>query len=194
MKRRILLYVMLLACPFLSRAQMDMAAVSLKSSLETILKDYPNAFRNLIGDEQTTNPQFSEFECRVPLAGAISTHISRFNTPNGNVVTLEALMLQTEDFNKAAARYKTICNQLKKGIFKMGQHRPYIMDGKYVHPTEEKAFHEVIYTLLPADKIVDKLKVTVALDYVFPSWEVRIRVYDKDADDKEVHGDEDDEY
>jgi len=194
MKRRILMYVMLFACPLFSRAQMDMAAVSLKNSLETILKDYPNAFRNLMGEEQGANPQFTEFACRVPLTGAISTHFSRFNTPNGNVVAFEALMLQSEDFKVAAAKYKSICSELKKGIFKMGQHRPYIMDGKFVPPSEEKAFHEVIYTLLPADMIVDKLKITVALDYVFPSWEVRIRVYDKDADNKEVYGDEDDDY
>lgn len=188
-----LVQVLPLAAQNLTQNSSVASQVSLKNSLEDILKDYPNAFRNVMGELQFDDPQFSEFASRKHLSGALSSHFLRFNTPNGNVVTYEALMFLSEDFKAASSRYKAIAQELKKGIIKMGSHRPYIIDGKYQTPTDDLKFNEVIYTLLPADRVVDKLKIVISLEYVFPEWQVNIKLYDKEKDTSEVHGDEDDD-
>lgn len=175
------------------RTVSHVAGPTLKSSVEHILKDYPNAFRNVMGAETVSNPEFTEFECTTPPTGAISAHFSKFNTPNGNVVSFEALMFRSEDFKAASAKYKAICNELKRGIINMGKHRPYIMDGTYNQPSEEKGFSETLYALMPSDDVVEKLKIVVTMEFVFPEWDVCIKMYDKGADTEMMLEDDDDD-
>jgi hypothetical protein len=166
---------------------------STKLALEKVLIDYPNAFKNICGEVEEEDPSYTVYALKTPFPGAIHSFVKRFNTPNGNVVSFDALMLQTEDFKQAANQYKTLCTSLKRGIIHMGKHRPYILDGKFLPPTEEKRFHETVFALMPTDDMVHRLKVVITLEYVLPHWELRIRLYDKAPDDEMVLEDEDDQ-
>ena len=75
----------------------------------------------------------------------------------------------------------------------MGKHRPYIMDGTYNLPSEEKGFSETLYALMPSDDVVEKLKIVVTMEFVFPEWDVCIKMYDKGADTEMMLEDDDDD-
>ncbi|HEY8388918.1 MAG TPA: hypothetical protein VIK74_09955 [Parasegetibacter sp.] len=172
---------------------LNLPSSSVKPHLEEVLKDYPNAFRNIQGVEICTYPGYTTYECAREIPGAVSASISRYATENGNVVSFEALMFSSENFNQAAAKYRSLFNDLSKGVIKMDRHRHYVLDGTFEKPFEEKKFFETSLRLLPADEVVDKLKLVITIEYVFPEWQVKIKLYDKEADDQIILGDEDDD-
>jgi hypothetical protein len=57
--------------------------------------------------------------------------------------------------------------------------------GEYDEPDESKKFSTSTFRLLPAASNLPKLKVDVALQFVFPEWKVNLLVYQKDREDNE---------
>jgi len=60
---------------FLSAFSLSAQVIPVKNALQTdiakVINDYPNGFKNIIGDEIIENPQSKEFECRVSVKDAI---------------------------------------------------------------------------------------------------------------------------
>ncbi|HJS54644.1 MAG TPA: hypothetical protein VJ765_08880 [Chitinophagaceae bacterium] len=45
---------------------------TLQTDVAKVISDYPNGFKNIIGDELVSNPQTIEFECRASVKDAIA--------------------------------------------------------------------------------------------------------------------------
>jgi hypothetical protein len=163
-----------------STAQLKLPFTGIGPDVRKVIEDYPNHFNNLLGELIAQNPQSTDYECNFKMEGAVDVSITQYSSAKNNVCSWQALMLNTESFEKAKQKFKALFNQLNNLNTKAGH-----LKGNYITPTEEKRFAAVLFSFNPSDETIKKLKVELSLQYEEMEWKVRVLVYDRDREDDE---------
>ena len=155
------------------------------NDIKKVIEDYPNHFNNILGEVIVQNPQSIDYQCNFKVNGAEETTITHYSSKNDNVCSWQSLLLTTESFDKAKQKFKSLFSQLNNLSVHTGSSNAFHLKGTYVAPVEEKFFTSVLYSFIPTDDIVKKLKVELSLQYQLMEWKVRVLVYDKEREDNE---------
>jgi hypothetical protein len=155
------------------------------ASLEKVIQDYPNRFKNIKGEVIVENPQTTEYQSKVQLAGASPCVVTRYSSTKNDVYSWGCTIIKTEDFNTAKNKFREVFAQIKNSIIKPRDGKPFILNGQYEAPSEEKKFTTIIFELIPAVGEMKKVKVDLSLQYEVTEWRLSLTVYDRDRKDDE---------
>lgn len=155
------------------------------NDVKKVIEDYPNRFINLMGEMITENTQSTDYQCNFTVNGAEEATITRYSAKK-EVCSWQALMLTTENFDKARQKFKSLYNQLNNLSVNTGGSKNFHLKGKYEAPQEEKKFAAILFSFEPESESVKKLRVEISMQYFAPmEWKVKVLVYDKDREDDE---------
>lgn len=170
----------------LTNAQLKLPAINgIGNDVKKVILDYPNRFINLMGEIITENTQSTDYACNFKVNGAEEVIITRYSAKK-EVCSWEAVMLTTENFEKAKQKFKALFNQLNNLAVNMGTGPNYHLKGKYEPPTDASKFTSVLFTFDPENEEIKKLRVELVMQYYAPmDWKVKILVYDRDREDDE---------
>ena len=80
--------------------------IPIKNALQTdiakVISDYPNGYKNIIGEQIMENPQSIEFECLVAVKDAIKCKLIKYSSNVKEFYSWEAEMIKTDDFEIAS--------------------------------------------------------------------------------------------
>ncbi len=155
------------------------------SDIKKVFANYPNGFQSITGDIIAENAQSTDFECTIAVNGAEETFITRFSGEK-RVSSWQAIMLTTENFNKAKQRFRVLFSQLNDlSITVAGQ--TYKLKGDYAVPKEESKFSSVILMAEPSKEAIKKLRTELVIEFHAPmEWKVKVLIYDKERNDDEA--------
>lgn len=157
-----------------------------RQSLDKIMADYCNQFRNLKGDPIVDNPESSEFTSTVTLPGSEECTIIQMRNTKHETRAFQALMLSTDDYDAAAKKYKQLFAQLHNASIRLdnGGSR-YVVKGEMDKPTEDKDIFSTLFDITPNTNFSKNVHIELSMSYELLEWKIRIAVYDK-VDDEEV--------
>jgi hypothetical protein len=169
-----------------SPAQLRVPLLSgVAGDVKKVIQDYPNRFINLMGEVINESAQSTDYACNFKVSGAEECFITRYSAKK-EVCSWEAVMLTTENFEKAKQKFKAVFNQLNNLSVDIGDVKNLKLKGKYDAPEESKKFATSLFSFEPALEKTNRLKVEISLQYQAPmEWKVKILVYDKDREDNE---------
>lgn len=174
---------LLLTMPFFPVAQ-GVFTNQTHSTLQKVINDYPNHFRNIKGKLINEDPQSTDYSSTVQIPGSINTVITRYNSSGDKeIYSWKCLLLESEDFEEVSKKYKDLYNQIKNSIIKIDGDKPFILNGTFEVPTEEKRFTTSEFYLLPATGELKRLKVELTLEFYVTEWKVAIMVYDQQGEE-----------
>ncbi len=156
---------------------------NIKPEVEKVTGDYYDHFYNIKGEKISETESIIEYKSKVIPKGALETTIVEIKSLH-NVYSWLAIMLKTEDYEKAVEKYKQIYNQLNGAGFAMHDKTTWKFSGNYDAPDESRAFASSILEPDIIPKALRRLKVEVALNYNMPDWIVKILVYEKESDEE----------
>jgi hypothetical protein len=155
------------------------------NDVKKVIEDYPNRFINLMGEVITENTQSTDYQCNFKVNGAEEAIITRYSAKK-EVCSWEALMLTTENFDKAKQKFKSLFSQLNNLQMNAGTAKSFHLKGKYEAPEEAMKFTSVVFSFEPEREETEKLKVELSLQYHAPmEWKVKVLVYDREREDNE---------
>ena len=164
----------------ISNAQLTIRQkASIASDVKKVIDDYPNHFTNILGELIVENPQSTDYQCNFSVNGAEECIITRYSSKKP-VFSWQALMLTTDNFEKARARFRSLyaeLNNLSSGTMHL--------KGSYESPAEEKKFTSVLFSFDNAGGSIDKLKIELTIESEGMDWKVKVLVYDRDRDDED---------
>jgi uncharacterized protein involved in tolerance to divalent cations len=154
------------------------------TALQQVIGDYPNHFRNIQGDLLSSEPQSTDYTSKVLIPGALNAVVTRYNTAvDKDIYSWKCLLTESEDFDVISKKYKELYNQIKNSIIKIDGQKPFILNGTYETPTEDKKFATSEFYLLPSTGAMRKLKVELTLEYYVTEWKMALAVYDQKEED-----------
>jgi hypothetical protein len=149
-----------------------------------VVSDYPNGFKNIIGDEIIENPQSIEFECRVSIKDAIKCRLIKYSSKVKDIYSWEAEMIKTDDFEAASKKFRTIYNSLQHLSVNINGNIV-VFKGDYITPSEAIKFTTVVLDAGDKTPELKKLKLALILETDMLDWVIKIQVYEKERDDKD---------
>ena len=162
--------------------------IPVKNALQTdivkVISDYPNGYKNIIGEQIIENPQSIEFECLVTVKDAVKCKLIKYSSNVKEIYSWEAEMMKTEDFETASKKFRAIYNSLQHLTVKINGTTA-IFQGDYIKPSAAIKFTTIV--LDPGDKAPElkKLKLALILETEMLEWVIKIQVYEKEREDKE---------
>src|SRR5688572_4296957 len=179
-----LAHVLLLAMPFYAASQQSAFTNQTHTTLQKVINDYPNQFRNIKGAVIVENPQTTDYVSIVQIPGSVNTVITKYSASGDDeIYSWKCVMLESEDFEAVSKKYREIFNQMKNSIIKLDGNKPFILNGSFEEPTEEKRFISTPFTLVPASGDLKKLRVELTIEYLVTEWKVSLLVYDQPDED-----------
>jgi hypothetical protein len=155
------------------------------AALEKVIQDYPNRFKNIKGEMILDNPQTTEYRSKIEVPGSSSCTVTRYNSKKDDVYSWTCVVFQADNFDQVKDKFKEIFGQIKNTIIKIEGQKPFILNGQYEAPTEEKKFTTVVFELLPSVGDMKKVKVDLTIQYEMSDWKISLSVYDRDRKDEE---------
>jgi hypothetical protein len=155
------------------------------AGLEKVIQDYPNRFKNIKGEVIVENPQTTEYKSTIQIPGSSSCIVTRYSAAKNDVYSWGCILIKTEDFNAAKNKFREIYGQIKNSIIKIQGEKPFILNGQYESPNEEKKFTTIIFEMLPAVGDMKRVKIDLSLQYEINGWKVSLSVYDRDLNEEE---------
>ena len=162
--------------------------IPIKNALQTdiakVISDYPNGYKNIIGEQIIENPQSIEFESLVKVKDAIKCKLIKYSSNIKEIYSWEAEMIKTDDFEEASKKFSAIYNSLQHLAVNINGSTA-VFKGDYIKPTEAIKFTTLV--LDPGDKTPElkKLKLALVLETDMLDWVIKIQVYEKEREDKE---------
>ncbi len=155
------------------------------SALQQVINDFPNRFRNIKGNQISEDPQTIDYVSSVQIPGASTAVITKYSSSGDKeVYSWKCVMVSSEDFDEASRKYKELFKQIENSIIKIDDQKPFILNGTYQTPTEDKKFTTSSFYLLPsAQGQLKKLKVEVCLEYYVTEWKLALLVYDQEEEE-----------
>ena len=154
------------------------------SALQKVIEDYPNKFSNIKGELLAENVQTVDFDSKVRIPG-IPCILTQYSSTKKAVYSWRAELLEEEGFDEAKKRYKELYNQIRNTIIKIEGEKPFILNGSYQAPTEDRKFNTVIFQLLPSGRDMEKLQVELSMNYMVTTWKITLTVYEREYRDDE---------
>jgi hypothetical protein len=175
--------VLLSILPFYNNYAQDVFTNKTHATLQQVISDYPNHFKHIRGELLNTDPQTSDYASSVVIPGSLNTVITKYSSSDEKeVVSWRCLMAESDDFEVIAKRYKELYNQIKNSIIKVDGEKPFILNGSYETPLEEKQFTTSSLQLLPAVGDLSKVKVEITLEFLVTEWKLSLLVYDQEEE------------
>lgn len=166
---------------------------STHSALQRVIGDYPNNFRNIKGQVLNEDPQSTDYVSTVQIPGASDAVITKYSSSDDKeIYSWKCILAESEDFEVIAKKYKELYNQIRNSIVKVEGEKPFILNGLYEVPTEDKRFVSTAFSLLPSVGNLGKLKVELALEYFVTEWKITLIVYDQQEEVLVMDGGNDD--
>jgi len=155
-----------------------------QTALQKVISDYPNRFKNIKGQPVNEDPQSTDFTSTVQIPGAQNAVITRYSSEKDEeIYSWKCILTASEDFETASAKYKELFKQISNSIIKVDGEKPFILNGVYESPTEEKDFVTSAFYLLPsAPGDLSKVKVELSLEYYITEWKLALLVYDREEE------------
>jgi hypothetical protein len=174
----------LLVIPLFVAAQQSAFTNQTHSTLQKVINDYPNHFKNIRGSVLVENPQTTDFTSKVQIPGSVNTVITKYSADNDKeIYSWKCIMAESEEFDVASKKYKEIFNQVRNSIIKLDGNKPFILNGNYADPTEDKRFTASDFSLVPASGDLKKLRVELTLEFLITEWKISLLVYDQPDED-----------
>jgi hypothetical protein len=156
-------------------------ANNIKPDIEKVTRDFYDHFYNIIGEKIAETESTIEYQSKVIPAGAVESTIIQVKSLH-NVYSWEAVMMNSDNYEKAVEKYKQIYRQLNGVGFVMHDNKTWKFKGNYDEPDDDRSFASSILVADTEEKALQKLKVEVALNYNMPEWTVKVLVYEKESD------------
>jgi len=157
-------------------------AASVTPDIVKVARDYYDHFFNIKGEKISETESTIEYKSKILPQGALESTITQIKSLQ-NVYSWQAIMMNTDDLDKAVAKYKQIYRQLNDANFVMSDGKTCKIKGPYDAPDEDRAFASSILKPDVKEKYLQRLKIEVALSYNMPGWSVKILVYEKESDE-----------
>ena len=169
---------------FTLSAQVIPVKNALQTDLAKVLSDYPNGFKNIIGEQIIENPQSIEFECLLSVKDAIKCKLVKYSSNVKEIYSWEAEMTKTDDFEAAAKKFRTIYNSLQHLSVNING-STVVFKADYIKPSEAIKFTTIV--LDPGEKTPElkKLKIALTLEAEMLDWVIKIQVYEREREDKD---------
>ena len=162
--------------------------IPIKNALQTdiakVLSDYPNGFKNIIGDEIIQNPQSIEFECLVTVKDAIKCRLIKYNSNLNDIYSWEADMIKTDDFETASNKFRALYNSLQHLSVNINGTTA-VFKGDYIKPSEAIKFTTIVLDAGDKTPELKKLRLALILEADMLEWVIRIQVYEQEREDKD---------
>ena len=162
--------------------------IPIKNALQTdiakVLSDYPNGFKNIIGDEILQNPQSIEFECLVTIKDAIKCRLVKYSSNVKDIYSWEADMIKTDDFETASNKFRTLYNSLQHLSVNINGTTA-VFKGDYIKPSEAIKFTTIVLDAGDKTPELKKLRLALTLEADMLEWEIKIQVYEQEREDKD---------
>ena len=162
--------------------------ISIKNALQTdiakVLSDYPNGFKNILGDEISQNPQSLEFECLLTIKDAIKCRLVKYSSNVKDIYSWEADMIKTDDFETASNKFRTLYNSLQHLSVNINGTTA-VFKGDYIKPSEAIKFTTIVLDAGDKTPELKKLKLALILEADMLEWVIRIQVYEQEREDKD---------
>ena len=160
-------------------------ATGFSADMKKVIEDYPSRFIHLMGEVKAQHEQSTEYQCNLKINGAEEATIIRYSSKRDGVVSWEAVMITTDDFEDAKKKYKNYFSQLNNLGITLGRDH-FKLRGVYEAPSDENKFNSVLFAIEPTAPDMKKVKVELTLQYKAPmDWQVKVLVYDKEREDGE---------
>jgi hypothetical protein len=174
---------LLLTVPFTVIAQ-GVFTNQTQTTLQKVINDYPNQFKNIKGNLINEDPQSTDYTSSVQVPGSVNTIITRYSAgDNKEIYSWKCLLMESEEFEAVSKKYNDLFNQIKNSIIKIDGEKPFILNGAYETPTEERRFTTSAFYLLPATGDLKKLKVELTMEFYVTEWKVALLVYDQEEEE-----------
>lgn len=148
-----------------------------QADLARVLEDYPNHFKNLLGELRSGNPQSEQYDSDVKIKDAVECIISRYSAEGKEIWSWEALMLQTDDFGKAEKKFRTLYQSIQNLSVNAGTGKT-VFKGTYEKPAEEKGFTSIVFKPGQENNVMKKLRIDLSIQNELLEWVVKVIVYD----------------
>ena len=179
-----LTHFLLLVIPFYAVAQQSVFSNQTHSTIQKVINDYPNHFKNIKGTVLVENPQTTDYTSTVQIPGSVNTVITKYSSNEEvEIYSWKCVMLESEEFELVSKKYKEIFNEMKNSIIKLDGNKPFILNGTYEEPTQEKRYTSSSFALVPASGNLKNLKVELTLEFLITEWKVSLLVYDQIEDE-----------
>jgi hypothetical protein len=169
---------------FSTSAQVIPIKNAFQTDIAKVISDYPNGFKNIIGEKTIQNPQSIEFQCLVIVKDAIKCRLIKYNANLKDIYSWEADMIKTEDFEAASKKFRELYNSLHHLSVNINGSTA-VFKGDYIKPSEAIKFTTIV--LDPGDRApeLEKLKLALVLETDMLDWVIKIQVYEKEREDKD---------
>jgi hypothetical protein len=162
--------------------------IPIKNALQTdiakVLSDYPNGFKNIIGDEILQNPQSIEFECLVTIKDAIKCRLVKYSSNVKDIYSWEADMIKTDDFEMASNKFRALYNSLQHLSVNINGTTA-VFKGDYIKPSEAIKFTTIVLNAGDKTPELKKLRLALILEADMLEWEIKIQVYEQEREDRD---------
>ena len=162
--------------------------IPIKNALQTdiakVVGDYPNGFKNISGEQVMDNPQTIEFESKVFVKEAVKCRIIKYSSNTKDVYSWEAEMLKTDDFEEASKKFKALYNSLQHLSVRINGANA-VFKGEYIKPTESINFTTIVFDAGDKTPELKKLKLSLSIESEMLDWVIKIKVYEKEREDKD---------
>jgi hypothetical protein len=180
-----LLYASALFASFTAIAQPKLAPnAAFRNDVQRVVEDYPKGFASIRGAALEHNPQTVAYASKLTPSGASEASITQYSSGGKAIYSFQTTLLDTEEFKDAAKKYNWLYTQLK-GMNVKHVMDNYTLQGRFEAPDESKGFAVSTLALASAPPALQKLRVEVSLQFEFPSWKVRLTVFEKEREDTE---------
>ena len=155
-----------------------------QTDIANVLSDYPNGFKNIIGDEIKQNPQSIEFECLVTVKDAIKCRLIKYSSSLKDIYSWEADMIKTDDFEAASKKFRSLYNSLQHLSVNINGSTA-VFKGDYIKPSEAIKFTTIVLDAGDKTPAFKTLKLGLVLETDMLDWVIKIQVYEQEREDKD---------
>lgn len=180
----LLLFLSFISIHFILSAQIIPVKNALQTDLAKVINDYPNHFKNFVGELLVENPQSTDYKSLLVLKGAEECTVTKYSATGKEVYSWQALMLKTESFDEASKKFYALYNSLQNLSVHVAS-SDFVFKASYERPVEEKKFTSLVFKNSKEEKIPSRLRLELSMEYQLLEWEVKILIYDRDREDDE---------
>ena len=181
--KSITILVIGIACTIHAHAQ-GVFTNDVNSALQKVIQDYPNQFVNLKGAQLAGNLQAVQYHSTVVVPGSVKCVLTKSGRKDN--YSWKCIMLESEKFHDGKEKFNELYSQIKNTIVKMQGEKPFILNGKYEAPSDDRKFTSIVFQLLPSSGPMEKLKVELTLHHTINDWKVTLAVYDDERKNDEL--------
>jgi hypothetical protein len=155
-----------------------------QTDIAKVISDYPNGYKNIIGEQLIENPQSIEFECLVKVKDAIKCRVIKYSSNVKDIYSWEADMVKTDEFEAASKKFRAFYNSLQHLSVNINGSTA-IFKGDYIKPSEAIKFTTIVLDAGNKTPELKNLKIALILETDMLDWVIKVQVYEKERDDKD---------